>query len=304
MRERDVLGKGMGAREYLQSAFEASDRLAVLMRNRQRGETLQRIASVEKILEPTFEDWLRFKNGRDGFDIYVGMNHLKPGARTRTKEDILSIRHLYVDLDHEGRASLASIEQSKQVPRPNYVVSTSPDRFQVVWKVEAIAQDQAELLLRAMARKFGGDPAATDSTRVLRVPGFANRKYDEEFVVKAEQQSDRVHGPLDFKVRVDPLDSPYQPARRSSARVPRAEPHTLSQSEHDWAFAKRALARGADPKEVIRAIAEYRRGDKHDPDDYARRTVMKAQAQLEGRSADEASAETDRARAKETDLDP
>lgn len=304
MTDRDVPPKAIGAEEYLRGTFEASDRLAVLMRNRHRGETVQRIATVEKILEPAFDEWLRFKNGRDGFDIYVGMNPLKPAARTRTKEDILSIRHLYVDLDHDGPASLASIEQSRAVPRPNYVLSTSPDKFQVVWKVEGIAQDQAEGLLRTMARKFGGDRAATDSTRVLRIPGFANKKYDEQFIVKAEQQSDRVHRLLDFKVRIDFLDSPYQPARRNDARLPRTEPHSLSQSEHDWAFAKRALARGTDPKEVIRAIAEYRHGDKHDPDAYAHRTVMKAQAQLEGRGADEASAETDRVQAKETDLDP
>jgi len=30
------------------------------------------------------------------------MNPLKPGARGRTKEDIHSIRHLYLDLDHEA----------------------------------------------------------------------------------------------------------------------------------------------------------------------------------------------------------
>lgn len=281
MTDLDVRRKTMGATEYLGSAFESSDRLAVLMRNRHRGETVQRIATVEKILEPAFEDWLRFKNGRDGFDIYVGMNPLKPAARTRTKDNVLSIRHLYVDLDHNGRASLASIEQSKLVPRPNYVLSTSPDKFQVVWSIEGIAQDQAEALLRAMARKFGGDPAATDSTRVLRIPGFANKKYDQDFIVKAEQQSERIHGPLDFKVRIDQLDSPYQPMRRNSNAAASTEPRPLSQSERDWAFAKRALARGTDPEEVIRSIAQFREGEKHNPLDYARRTVDKARQALD-----------------------
>ena len=46
-----------------------------------------------------------------------------------------------------------------------------------VWKIEGVDQDQAESLLRSLANEFGGDPAATDSTRVLRMPGFANRKY-------------------------------------------------------------------------------------------------------------------------------
>jgi RepB DNA-primase from phage plasmid len=304
MMERGFPRRALGAREYLKAAFEPSDRLAVLMRNRHRGEIVQRITTAEKIVEPSFEQWLHFKNDREGFDIYVGMNPLKPVARTRRKEDILLIRHLYVDLDRDGEESLAAIRQSKLAPPPNYVLSTSPDKFQVVWRVEDVARDQAEALLRAMARKFGGDPAATDSTRVLRVPGFRNKKYDEEFVVTAEQQSDRVHRLLDFKLRIDPLDSPYQPVRRNTARTVATESRLPSQSEHDWAFAKRALARGTDPEEVIRRIAQYREGDKHDTLDYARRTVTKAQAELEGRSAVERSPETDRARPKEIEFDP
>jgi hypothetical protein len=53
----------------------------------------------------------------------------------------------------------------------------------------------------------------------------------------------------------------------------------LSQSEHDWAFAKRAPARGDDPEAVIRQIARYRNSDKSDPEGYARLTVTKAQAE-------------------------
>ena len=37
------------------------------------------------------------------------MNTLKPEARTRTKEDIHAIRHLYLDLDHDGPSALAKI---------------------------------------------------------------------------------------------------------------------------------------------------------------------------------------------------
>lgn len=280
MTDAKTPGRDIGAQEYLASTFQPSDRLAVLVRNRQRGETVQRITTAGRIAEPSFLEWLHFKNDREDFDVYVGMNPLKTIARTRTKEDILSIRHLYVDLDHDGAKSLASIQQSNLVPRPNYVLSTSPEKFQVIWRVQEVAQEQAEVLLRAIARKFGGDPAATDSTRVLRIPGFANKKYDENFIVKAEQHSERVHHGLDFKLRIDHVDSPYQPARRSPSRTVSTQTSPLSQSEHDWAFAKRALERGLPPEEVMRDIAEFRARDKHDPADYARGTVTKAEAEL------------------------
>ncbi len=54
-----------------------------------------------------------------------------------------------------------------------------------------------------------------------------------------------------------------------------------SQSEHDWAYAKRALARGDDPEQIIQQIAEYRADEKDDPGYYARLTVGKAQAEVE-----------------------
>jgi hypothetical protein len=296
--------KEIEAREYLAGTFQPSDRLAVLVRNRQRGEIVQRITTAGRIVEPSFQEWLHFKNDREDFDVYVGMNPLKTLARTRTKEDILSIRHLYVDLDHDATKSLASIQQSNLVPRPNYVLSTSPDKFQIIWRVQEVAQEQAEVLLRAIARKFGGDPAATDSTRVLRIPGFANKKYDENFMVKAEQHSDRVHHGLDFKLRIDHVDSPYQPVRRSPARAASTESRPLSQSDHDWAFAKRALARGANPEEVIRNIAQFREGDKSNSLDYARRTVMKAQAELAGGSAAQNLVENDQTQVKEIEFEP
>lgn len=276
----DSESKHLNAPDYLRANFETSDRLAILVRNSHRGETVQRITNAGRILEPSFQDWLRYKNGQELSDIYVSMNTLKPHAHTRTKEDIENIRHLYADLDHDGPASLKAIRQSNLVPEPNFVLSTSPDRFQVIWKVEGISRDQAEALLRAIARRFGGDPAATDSTRVLRIPGFNNCKYESRFVVRAEQYSDRTYHLLHFNLRADPVGSMYQPSRVASSRTPASEDRPLTQSEHDWAYAKRALARGVDPEVVVRNIAEFRGHQKNDPWDYAKRTVAKAQAQL------------------------
>ncbi len=272
--------KELGSAEYLALAFEPSDRLAILIRNAERKETIQRITTAAKVSQPSFQDWLRYKNFRERFDVYVGMNPLRPDARTRTKEDILAIRHLYVDLDYNGPVSLAAIQGSHTVPAPNYVVTTSPERYQVIWRVEEASQEQAERLLVLMAKAYGGDPAATDSTRVLRLPGFLNRKYEADFVVKAEHQSQRLNHFQEFKLRSEHGDA-FHDLARGSTRPRTSENRPLSQSEHDWAFAKRALVRGSDPEEIIRSITRFREGEKNDPLDYARRTVAKAAAQLQ-----------------------
>ena len=93
---------------------------------------------------------------------------------------IEKISHVYLDLDRGGTASLEALENSDLVPPPNYVLNTSPEKFQVVWKVEGMTLEEAEALNQAMVREFDGDPAATDSTRVLRLPEFANKKYQAE----------------------------------------------------------------------------------------------------------------------------
>ena len=83
------------ASEYINDNFKPSDRIAVLVLNRNLGETTQRITTAQKAASPEFQAWLRYKNA-NGADIYVGMNPLKQDASTRTKDDIETIRHLYL----------------------------------------------------------------------------------------------------------------------------------------------------------------------------------------------------------------
>jgi hypothetical protein len=147
-------------------------------------------------------------------------------------------------------------------------------------KVIDTRRDEAESLLHTLANQFGGDPAATDSTRVLRLPGFANRKLREEFIVQARQENDAVYTLRDFAIQEDSPETPRHFGDYQQREVKVPSDHK-SQSEYDWAYAKRALARGDEPEVVIQRVADYRADDKPDPNYYARHTVMKAQAQLE-----------------------
>lgn len=133
-----------------------------------------------------------------------------------------------------------------------------------------------------MAHEYGADFAATDASRVLRLPGFANRKYDAECLVRVTKHSDKTYNLRDFKIASGPANGERTPEPKQT-RLGRA-PETLTQSERDWAYAKRALARGDDPEEIIRRIADYRADEKHDPEYYARHTVAKAQAELQNRA--------------------
>src|SRR5438445_8079669 len=134
---KNTAADGVSASEYILYNYEQTDRIAMLVLNREFGETIQRITSAQKAASPEFQAWLRYKNA-NGSDIYIGMNPLKKDASTRTKEEIESIRHVYLDLDHGGSEALEAIENSSVLPKPNYVLNSSPARHQVVWKVEGI----------------------------------------------------------------------------------------------------------------------------------------------------------------------
>ena len=263
------------APEYVFALHRPSDQVAVLVRNRIRLQTTQRILPAETIASEPFQSWLHGQN-QSGADIFIGMNPVRDGSRKRTKEQIREVRHTYLDLDEEAGASLRAIRTSGDVPPPNFVLDTSPGKHQVVWRVEGLDTSHAEALLRALASQYGGDPAATDISRLLRLPGFANRKYNEAFVVHVHHETDMTYHLQDFRVQEDSPDSPrhLSDSERRTRKMPAGH---RSQSEADWAYARRALARGDKPDEIIARIADYRADDKADPMYYARLTVVKAQ---------------------------
>jgi hypothetical protein len=177
-----------------------------------------------------------------------------------------------LDFDDGGNAALEALLKHKDLPQPSFVVNSSAGKWQVMWKVTGFESDQSETLQRWLARNVGADIAATDCARVLRLPGFYNHKYSEPYLVGVEKLSDEIYRPEHFP---SPVNVPvwYAPSPRT---LPKCSLRGLSQSERDWAFAKRALLRGESPQIVAAAIATYRRFDKHNPQNYAERTVENA----------------------------
>ncbi len=273
------------ATQFINAAFHPEDSLAVVLLNKRTGAVVQRIGKASKIAGEEFQGWLHDKNAQ-GFDIYISMNALKDAATGRTKRDVATIRHIYLDFDEDGTVAVQRLLQRKDLPAPSFVVNTSPDKWQVIWNVEGFAKDQAESLQKGLARETGADPAATDCARVLRLPGFQNHKYGKPFLIVFEMHAPDRYGPERF---------PNRPESPQPLRERGHEPHLaihkdgrtrqLSQSERDWSYAKRALARGESPAAVVATIASYRRFDKHNPQYYADLTVSKAMEALraEGR---------------------
>jgi hypothetical protein len=263
------------AASFLRRCFAPEETIAILLRRQDAAAPMQRVLRLEKVLETRYMAWLSYENQHGRNNIYVAANPLRPGSRKRTKECIASVRHLYLDIDADGDVRLAALRASELVPPSTSILSTSPGRYQVLWRVEGFDFVLQEQTLKLLAIAFGGDPACTDCNRVLRTPGFLNRKYDPAYRVTVEYPDDSIWTPNDFRLEAAAVD-----ATLCAQVVPsRKPPVKHSNSESDWAWVCEQLVHGKDAAKLTRELAS-RRSDKPNPLYYAQRTVDVASARL------------------------
>ncbi len=262
------------AANFLTRCFARYETIALLLRREDTARPQQRVMAVEQVIAPHYMAWLTYENAH-GTNIYFSANTICPGSRKRTKDCVASVRHLYIDIDTDGDARLAALRKSDLVPVPTAILSTSPGKYQVLWRVAGFDFERQEEMLKLLAVAFGGDPACTDRNRVLRVPGFLNHKYSPAHRVAVEYPADATYGLADFRLD-DPVGSSVLPLRGNICESP-ANKH--SPSEEDWAWVCSQLTRGVDATKLTRELAS-RRADKSNPLYYAQRTVDVASARL------------------------
>jgi hypothetical protein len=262
------------ATDFLTRSFAFCETIALLLRRENAPRPQQRVVTLEQALASRYLAWLAYEN-HTGANIYISANPLHPGSRKRTKESIASVRHLYIDIDIDGDARLAALRASEAVPTPTAIISTSSGKYQVLWRVNSFDFARQEQTLKLLASAFGGDPACTDCNRVLRIPGFLNRKYNPAHRVTVEYPSASTWTPDDFRLDLAALNAmQFAGSVRS-----RKQPAKHSNSEHDWAWVSHELSHGKDALKLTRELAS-RRADKPNPLYYAQRTVDVASARL------------------------
>jgi hypothetical protein len=266
------------AANFLTRSFASCETIALLLRREDAPRPQQRVVTVEQVLAPRYMAWLNFEND-NGANVYVSANPLHSGSRKRTKECIASVRHIYIDIDEDGDARLAVLRASDLVPTPTAIISTSPGKYQALWRVAGFDFERQEQTLKLIAQAFGGDPACTDRNRVLRVPGFLNRKYSPAHPVTVEYPADAIYGPADFRLGNIEVSSVLPLCGDTRKNPAHSTPSKHSHSEDDWAWVCARLARDMDAAKLTRELAS-RRSDKSDPLYYAQRTVDVASARL------------------------
>ena len=208
--------------QFLQTAFEPDDWVAVFLKAYDTGRVCQRVAPVAVFSEPRWQTWLRVMNAYR-FNVYVSVNALTPGRHERTKSAVRAVRHVFLDADHDGPAVLRAMKTRPDLPGPSRVIHSSPGRLHVLWRVRGLSPDGVERLQKQLARELGTDLAATACSQTTRIPGFLNWKYSPPVAVTVEG--------TDASIRFEPGDFPT-PVRVGVAVRDRSIPERTTPLAH------------------------------------------------------------------------
>lgn len=193
---------------YLTAIFRPGDTLCfvgiVHNKDKAQEQVVNDFVSYEKAISREYFEHLQEANSEAS--IYVATNtfpaRLIGETAGRTQENVVDVRAVQADVDYNGDATMAAIKSSQSVPQPSIVVASSPGKFQGIWLVDGIAKPEAKPLMQAIAAEFKTDSAVAEVARVMRVPGFVNRKYEAAPVARTLVQTNARYHREDFKVHV------------------------------------------------------------------------------------------------------
>ena len=184
--------------QFLRAGYEPDDWVAVFLKSYETGRTMQRIGPIPFIASSRFLAWLKLLN-QARWNVYVSVNAVTPHRKSRAREAIRAIRHVFLEVDHDGPHVLCALADRRELPPPSYLLQSSRNRVHIFWRVCGFACDQVEALQKRLARELATDSAATSCSQLTRLPGFLNHKYEPApLVVMMYGRVNRVYVPRDF----------------------------------------------------------------------------------------------------------
>ena len=272
--------------KYTSLLYMPSDRIALCLI---KGQAVQhRFTAVKDIGK--FIPFLKAQNCQ-GWNIYITPSILKGGAVRRTKESFMLEQNvIYVDADNKR----AMEKVRSEYPYPTLVVKTSIGHYHIYWKLDKkILVEEQESVMKRLAKDIGSDPAATDVSRVLRLPGFWHKSkgntVDIVFTRNTKVQYKFFLSIMPSHV-ISKLTINSTPQHHRAKGVQKSGElftHKImgngkekfvfkSKSHEDWYLVNEWLRQGISEVECVERLKARRAGEKKDVDYYSRHTVEKA----------------------------
>jgi putative DNA primase/helicase len=153
---------------------------------------------------------------RRGAAVAVTMN--ETDLKGTKRENIVRARALVTDLDNpDDERALDRVRACAL--RPHRIVETSPGRYHVYWLIEdgdGVVLHEFEGIQRAIAMRFGGDPAVAMLTHRARLPGFLHNKGVPFLVHTLSWQP---HAPHDWDAICAEFPPPKKPHKPAGSHV-------------------------------------------------------------------------------------
>lgn len=166
--------------QFIDTLFAADDLIEIRCiehtENAGKGHVKQEwyLPKDAKAAWPRLNDW----NTKPRVNIYAGVC-----ARSRKggkKKDVKHGRVLWADLDHVSPEEATQRAGSAGLPLPTMTINSGHGAH-IYWKLESlVAPANLEALVGDLAVYINGDKSVKDSSRVMRAPGFQNKKPDME----------------------------------------------------------------------------------------------------------------------------
>lgn len=164
-----------------------------------------------------------------GAGVFISVNEFHG---PRKKANLKRVRGIHADFDDIDTNKLrAAFAASK----PSIVVESSPEKAHVYWLLhdsELMDIETAENINRHLVQAYGADPAATDASRLLRLPGFRHMKARANGntpPVRLMKTTNRRYTVDELKEAFAPvLSTPPQLATPASANTIAANPSTVA----------------------------------------------------------------------------
>ena len=226
---------------------------------KRRDENL--VSIIHGTLEASWEKLARL-NER-GAGIFVTINCTD--GKGRKIGNITRVRAVWAELD-EGWPESLPLE-------PSMVVESSPERWHAYWFADGMSAEDHEGVMARLVSDHGSDPNAADLARVLRLPGFYNRKRTPHLVVVDEDtrrrfsrnETLRAFPPL-------PIARAAEPTRQkvNVAAVKSALEHVPADDRGVWLKVGQALKWQLGESGFDLWAEWSQRSEKYDPEDQAR----------------------------------
>ena len=169
---REIVSQSGCIEKFLGIIHPDDGELALVIINRHTQKVTERYTTPTQI--PKYIPYLRHCNAT-GCDIYFTPSRLKPQSRKRTKSHFLDLQQvIYLEFDQPN--TLENLIKANY-PCPNAIVASSEGRHHVYWRLrEPINKHRQEELISNIACDVGADTVAVDTSRLLRLPTFCNKK--------------------------------------------------------------------------------------------------------------------------------